>query len=326
MVVFVLGLPGQSVQRSVLSVKWLKKLLLRCFEMKMPVASERDLRLADELRQALRHNAVPLGGAEAADTWVGFSEELCQHMETSDPREFLQCPVVRKSMFVSNPRYIADELRFLRARSDWADRWRPGLRESAVGRPRPYPRFPRSSGNLIHHAYSLARFEAFAGIKAADIGLVYEFGGGYGSMARLFHQMGFAGNYLIQDLPAFSALQRFYLGSLGYYHVDKQPDRLACVSDFPSARLFLDEWKMHAPRLFVATWSLSESPLSVREPVLDAIADFDYVLVAFQQRFESIDNLGYFENWAKELEEHRDCEVIDIEHLPGNSYLFVRRS
>src|SRR5207244_11597755 len=48
-----------------------------------------------------------------------------------------------------------------------------------------------------------------------DLACVLEFGGGYGSMCRLFHNLGFRGRYLIFDLPAFSALQRFFLRSIG---------------------------------------------------------------------------------------------------------------
>ena len=44
-------------------------------------------------------------------------------------------------------------------------------------------------------------------------------------MCRLFHQLGFSGRYVIYDLPQFSALQAFYLGSVGLPLVDA--DRLA---------------------------------------------------------------------------------------------------
>ena len=117
----------------------------------MPVAGERDFRLAQELREALAHEAAPDGEGAVADTWVRFSGELREHLEVSDPREFLQWPVVRKSMFVSNPHYVAEELRYLRSRADWADRWQAGLQESPIGRPRPYPRYPRYPVLRLHH-------------------------------------------------------------------------------------------------------------------------------------------------------------------------------
>jgi len=304
-------------------MSWFKDLLLSWTELKMPPLGERDKYLAQQFRDALAIDEDKAAASGASNTWDEFSAELRQYVDDEDPREFLQWPVVRKSMFVSNPRYVAEELRFLKSRPDWNSRWKSGLLESPIGRPRPYPRYPKSSGNLIHHAYSVARFEEFAGIRVDALGLVYEFGGGYGSMTRLFRQLGFAGKYLIQDLPGFSALQNFYLGSLGYMGPDEST--LACVSDFEGLGQKLEEWRDDKPKLFLATWSLSESPLVVRSQVLDALSDFDYLLVAFQHSFEDIDNPQYFRTWQDRFAGQLDITIKEIEHLPGNSYLFASR-
>lgn len=302
----------------------LKRLLLALFEQKLPQETEADRARVALLRQALVAASGKSGTADAAVTWQAFSRELVKCIDRGDPRSFLQWPVVRKSMFVSNARYVAEELRWLRRLPDWKNRWRPALRESPIGRPRPYPRYPRSSGNLIHHGYSLARFEYFSGIHVDTLDLVYEFGGGYGSMARLFYQLGFRGHYLIQDLPGFSALQRFYIDSLGYY---KKKGHLSCIDDPDSVGAALTEQASGAGRkMFLATWSLSETPISVRDQVLQRVRRFDYLLVAFQHRFEDIDNLEYFSRWADELGQGEVVELREIDHLPGNSYLFISRS
>ncbi len=306
-------------------VNWFKGLLLKLFELPMPPADERDLALAQKLRDEL--STIEARGCSSrenvTDTWLEFSSELRRHADAGDPREFLQWPVVRKSMFVSNPRYVAEELRWLRRLPDWESRWKPALRESPIGRPRPYPRYPRSSGNLIHHAYSLARFETFGDIRVDALGMVYEFGGGYGSMARLFRQLGFAGQYLIQDLPAFSAMQRFYLGSLGY--LSAESNTMECVSDFESVDEKLGSWRDAAPKLFLATWSLSESPVVVRELVPERLSAFDFLLIAFQHRFEDLDNLEYFNSWGDALAGQFDVKIEELRHLPGNSYFFASK-
>ena len=78
-------------------------------------------------------------------------------------------------------------------------------------------------------------------------------------------------------------------------------------------------------RLFLATWSLSETPIPVRDQVLERVRGFDYLLLAFQHRFEDIDNFAYFSRWADELGQGGVVEFREIDHLPGNSYLFVSR-
>jgi hypothetical protein len=70
---------------------------------------------------------------------------------------------------------------------------------------------PGSSGTLIHHAYHLHRFETVTGRFLLELQEIIEFGGGYGSMARLLARLGYRGRYHIHDLPEFAALQRFYL-------------------------------------------------------------------------------------------------------------------
>ncbi|WP_148307733.1 hypothetical protein [endosymbiont of unidentified scaly snail isolate Monju] len=155
--------------------------------------------------------------------------------------------------------------------------------------------------------------------------MVFEFGGGYGSMARLFWQLGFRGKYLIQDLPAFSALQKFYLGSIGALGSESGDGEFSFVTDNRSMKRILDRWGAVESKMFVATWSLSETPLEVREPVLDSLVYFDHILIAFQHQFEDIDNVKYFHGWASAMADTHSFQVSHIDHLPGNSYLFMSR-
>ena len=223
-------------------------------------------------------------------------------MGREDPRGFLRWPMIAKAMFVSNQPYLWIELLSLRSRRDWRPRWQPALRESPVGHPVPFWALPWSSGNLIHHAYHLAQFEARTGRPAERFPAVFEFGGGYGSMCRLFHQLGFSGRYVIYDLPQFSALQAFYLGSLGLPLVDA--DRLAgadrgvaCVSD-PATLVQALAWADASCTLSVATWSLSETPAHVRDTIMPLVAECAGVLIAYWRTFGEMNNHEYFSRWA----------------------------
>ena len=88
---------------------------------------------------------------------------------------------------------------------------------------------------MIHHAYHLAQFEEKTRTQVHEIDFVLEFGGGYGSMCRLFYNLGFRGRYVIFDLPSFSALQIYYLKTLDLpvqpINELKSRTGIVCVSD-----------------------------------------------------------------------------------------------
>src|SRR5205085_1427466 len=119
-----------------------------------------------------------------------------------------------RTMFISNSATALKELRLLRRSSRWP-RWKSALRENAVGKPVPLLIRGSTSGIQVHHTYHIAQFEEATGAAIGDMRLIFEFGGGYGSMCRQAHLLGFRGKYVIFDLPEFSALQRYFLRSIG---------------------------------------------------------------------------------------------------------------
>ena len=144
---------------------------------------------------------------------------------------------------------------------------------------------------------------------------ICEFGGGYGSMCRIARSLGFSGQYLIFDLPEFSALQQYYLGAISADVVTmSDPGQLTSIAG-----------RSERPRLFIAAWSLSESPAKVQQQVLHALASFDGFLIAYQDRFGEQDNKPFFESLPTKLLEI-SWKTVPIAHLPGNSYLFGWRN
>ena len=76
--------------------------------------------------------------------------------------------------------------------------------------------------------------------------------------------------------------------------------------------------------LFIATWSLSEAPIKIRENIESIISCFKYILIAYQHSHSGFDNLYYFNNLVSKFDQY---EWVDrkIKHLEGNSYLFGYR-
>jgi len=278
--------------------------------------------------------AIPVQDAEnccpSEKIWKQNMNELRQMVLSDNPGRFLNWDVILKTMFVGNARYIMKELSFLQKKTDWADRWKGAIRESAVGAPVPFLLYPRSSGNLIHQAYHLSKFEDAAEIHVTDIDFVFEFGGGYGSMCRLFYNMDFRGKYIIHDLPMFSSLQKFFLNSLGLPLLSEADSwgsapGILCISEITELRKALERKREDNIDLFIGTWSLSETPEVVRREILRCAENFRYFLIGYQDHFGEMDNVRFFETWRHELQNKIQWEGAEIGHLPGSHYLFGKR-
>lgn len=171
---------------------------------------------------------------------------------------------------------------------------------------------PFSSSNAIHQAYHLHRFETESGLQIQDFGTILEFGGGYGSLCRIAHRLGFKGRYLIFDLAEQCVLQRYYLDSVGIADV-------TLISDLEALSSAI-QFNSQSPKLFVAAWSLSETPLEVRERIARVLGSFDAFLIAFQRQFEEVNNAEPFAKWQSWFPTVI-WTISEISHLPGNTYL-----
>ncbi|NIP71117.1 MAG: hypothetical protein GTO04_18720 [Planctomycetales bacterium] len=241
-------------------------------------------------------------------------------MLSDDPRRFLRWDVVTETMFVIYAPYISTELKYLRRLPQWETCWQSAITESRVGSPIPYIFYSTSSANLIHHAYHVAQFEEKTKAPVREMDFVFEFGGGYGSMCRLFHNLGFRGTYVIFDYPAVSALQKYYLHALELPVAQCWDDAesnggIACVSDLCEVESRLvkrSAGNATAGSLFLATWSLSESPFDVRRRITSLMPAFRFASIAYQDAFGEVDNVLFFKEWIS------DCANLSWSNQPLN--------
>jgi len=263
----------------------------------------------------------------AERAWKENSNRLCQKIRLDDPRYFLSWDVIIETMCVSNEPFVEIEFNHLRKLQEWQERWKPAIKETSVGHPIPFFLYPKSSGNLIHQAYHLCNFEEKTGTKINTFDFVFEFGGGYGSMYKLFHNLGFYGKYLIFDLPEFSALQRFYLKSIGLpVHTCESfgsaCSGVICISSINDLKAVIENSTGNQNCLFIALWSMSEAPIGLRDSIFELIKGFDSHLISYQNCFHEIDNNKYFKAASSKFDGDITWQDIETEHLPGNSYLF----
>lgn len=292
----------------------------------MSIFTEKESVLIDQLRRTIAEDVNDgLDGTTIDDTWRSNINRFCQLVSTCDPKEFLQWDVILRTMVVGNADFVRDELNFLKDLSDWKGRWENAIEESSVGHPTLYDDFPSSSGNLIHQAYHLAQFKEKTGMDISHAGFVFEFGGGYGSMCRLVHNLNFKGRYVIFDLPPLSALQRFFLNMNGISSVSSDAyfegasNGVICVSEFEQLEAILSHHMNINDAVFIAAWSLSEAPIDLRQSILCLVRRFRAFLVAYQGRFGNTDNVDFFEEWintTKNIKWHS----WKIKHLPNQLY------
>lgn len=231
------------------------------------------------------------------DRWAEARSELRKNILTKDARWFREWKIIRETMDVNRSRFVQVEAHEL-AETHW------------------FTRLDGRDGNVVHMAYHLMHFEQCTGHRIADFRSVIEFGGGFGMMAEVVKQAGMRGPYHIIDLPELSALQK-------YYHCVRG---VTGVSYGLNAEAFDGLASLQAPTLAIATWSLSEAPVQVREEFLGAISSrTDAFIFAYQDRFSEIDNVRYFAHIQESLP-HVSWIQKSIPHLPGNHYLFGSRS
>lgn len=289
---------------------------------KLHPPSTTETELITNLRQKM--NQLESQKISIESEWATRLHQLRQDIKNKDPRGFLQWDVIRQTMFHE---CREAELNYLKKLNDWP-MWKIAIQESTIGNPRRYPKMSSSSGNLIHSAYHVARFLSFNNLDITKLNIIFEFGGGYGSLCRLFYRLGFRGQYIIYDLPEFSLLQEYFLRSLDMeLNVTTAPTTnhyktailVSNINELP--QYLLDTYI----NMFIATWSLSEAPISLRKEIVKHIGSADNYLIAYQEHFGNINNTNYFNDLILHHANYIRQEY-PITHLPSNHYLFGKKT
>jgi len=256
------------------------------------------------LVRELKNNITKHCNDVSKDRVMGLWQEKMVAMkreifENADINGFLNFPTISATMFVGNCPSVGKEYDILMS-SPQVFKWMNAIQENTIGSPRISDVNPNSSGNLIHNVYHLNVFEDNTKEQIENMDMIVEFGGGYGSMCRAIYQAGFKGKYVLYDLPVFACIQNFYLKSLEYNVSD-----MNVVSNNGDISCFFDTNKLGEQmnvnrglknKMFIATWSLSESPLLIRNIIIDLLKmhGFNYFLIASMTHWEGIDNIRFF--------------------------------
>lgn len=276
----------------------------------------------EELRNDVRNLEFEPGESEAQKRWIENQEQLKHLILSENVENFLQWEVIKSTMGVEQALYIFKEYKFLKSLPDFETKWKNYLKESSVGNPSCFKNLSGSSSTLVHHAYHLALWERNLNESVTGKSLILEFGGGYGSMCRLIHNMGFKNKYVIFDLPIFSRLQTYYLKSLNLPVVNfeefmQNESGILCTSDLEILNKVIQSTNNLTDSLFIATWSLSETSIETREPFDSILEKFSSFLIAYQPGFGEVNNEKYFKNFQNQFT-NVGWKTLDIQHYEGN--------
>ena len=234
-----------------------------------------------------------------------FNKKILYILKKEKLISFLRNSFVQKMFFVHNRLFVFKELIKLKNNKNWKF-YKKIIIEDNVGDPVRYFLYPKSSGNRINHVYHLNVLSSEFNVNLKKINKVFEFGGGYGCMARIFSK--------INKKIFYTCFDTNYVNLLQYYYL-KQNN---LISNFSENKKFLLK-KFHN-HFFIANWSLSETPIKFRKQFFKIIKNSKFILISFQEYFEEINNLLYFKKLKKKLDKKFHIKILKNQYYKGNIF------
>ncbi len=239
-----------------------------------------------------------------------FNKKIINLLHDNNLKNFLRKNFIQKMFFLQNRFFIYQELMELKKSKKW-NFYKNLLVEDSIGNPIRYFLYLKSSGNKINHVYHLSVLENELKIKLKKrIKKVFEFGGGYGCMARIFSK--------INKNIKYTCFDTFYVNLLQYYYLSHNNLNVG----FEKNKNFFLNSKLENTKekndLFIANWSLSETPIQFRNKFYFKIANSKYIFICFQEKFENIDNLKYFNNLKIKLKNKFNIRITKNRFYKGN--------
>lgn len=254
-------------------------------------------------------------------THIQFNQKIKNILLDEKLYNFLRIGFIQKMFFVHNRLFIYFELIELKKNLSFWKKYKKYLTECSFGNPIRYFLYPSSSGNIINHFYHLSLLHKYFNITFKKIDFVFEFGGGYGCNANIFYKLNKKVKYIIFDTFFVSLLQFYYLNTINVkttFHNMNVCKKISLISELTHLKKI--NLAKYRQKLFVANWSLSETPILFRKNFFKFIYNVDYILISFQENFENINNYKYFDNLKKKISHKFDVKIILNKHYRGNFF------
>ena len=231
-----------------------------------------------------------------------FSSEVFNIIKQKKLKNFLRLNFIQKMFFIHNRFYLIPHLiKILFSPKNY--KIKRLLKEDLIGNPVPFFLFRKTSGNRIRCTYHIKKFIDFCILHKSklDYDILFEVGGGYGCFARIFKIFKPKTKVIIFDTLEVTALQSYYLKSLNYsVSVNSCSGNICLFNDIIKLDKILKKLK-NKKILFVSTWAISEMPIKVRECFFKELDYFSGYIIAFQSKFEKINNCKFFLEFKEKL-------------------------
>ena len=297
--------------------------------MNKSINKNKEIKILNYLFQYIETNYFRESIVKKTNTHKDFGVQLFDLIKKKKIDNFLNYHFIQKIFFVHNRFYIIFQLFSLRLSKYWT-LWKILLHENAVGKPLRFFIYPFSSGNRIRQVYHIKKFVDWSGISISKIGLVFEFGGGYGCMASIFQTLSKKIKYIIYDIREVLLLQYYYLKmndcDVSFASSKKKIYLISNLNKFKNFPI-----KKYRNKLLIMNWSFSEIPMQVRNKFENFMCNFNYIIISFQDKFEEINNINYFNNLKKKLIRHKfivkKTEILTMKFSSRvNHYYFFARN
>lgn len=217
--------------------------------------------------------------------WDKFSEEIRDHFD-GDPDRYLAKKNTSQKAYVGNIHRIYTAM--------MNDEDLPKIKdEHLMGQPETRDGYSQGTVRSLMYIREMEKY-----FDSSKVDYLFDFGPGYGNNARIWHTLFQTESIVLCDLPILQPLSKHYL--------EKHDIKATWVSDdeIPSI-----------PRnsLFFAAHSLNECSLVIREKIERKLEYFDHIYIVYNDRFNGIDNIEYFEQ-VKSFLPHKTIDIIHNEH------------
>ena len=243
-----------------------------------------------------------------------FNKKLYLLLQKKDIKNFLRESFIQKMFFLHNRFFVYSELKTLKNEKKWP-LYKKLIKEDAIGNPIRYFLHQKSSGNRINHVYHLSVLSRELNVDLTKIKKVFEFGAGYGCMARIFSNLNQHIRYVCFDTYYVNLLQYYYLKHNNLDVGFSRKNNFTLISNLEKIR---DNFKNNLKSLFIANWSISETPISFRKNFIPIIKKSDFILICFQEKFEDIDNLKYFNALKSKISDEFNIKILKNKFYTGN--------
>ena len=133
-------------------------------------------------------------------------------------------------------------------------------------------------------------------------------------MARIFSKISPNIKYTCFDTQYVNLLQYYYLKHNNLDVGFSNTNNFLLTSNLKKIKHF----SYNSKYLFIANWSLSETPIMFRANFDSLVKNSAIILISFQEKFENINNLKYFNKLKSKLSKNFNIKIVRNKFYTGN--------